>query len=130
MHTVVETRAYLSTADDVGMTEDERAAIVSTLSRSADRRRPARLRRCAKTSREKARHRQIGRLPRDHLLCGRRALPVFVLTVFGKTEKTSLNKAERNALATLTSTLADSLTRRHANDDRADTTSTPTSRRT
>jgi len=56
-------------------------------------------------------------------------LPVFLLTVFGNTEKTSLTKAERNALATLTSTLAASLTRRLANDDRGDTTNPPTSRR-
>lgn len=32
MHTVVETRAYLFAVDDVGMTDDERVAIVSTLS--------------------------------------------------------------------------------------------------
>lgn len=31
MHTVVETKAYLSAADDVGMTDDERAVIVPTL---------------------------------------------------------------------------------------------------
>ena len=55
------------------------------------------------------------------------ALPVFLLTVFGKTEKTSLTKAERNALATLTGTLADSLTRQNA---RRDHTDTPTPRRT
>ena len=36
-------------------------------------------------------------------------VPVFLLTVFGKNEKTNLTKAERNVLAGLTKTLRDSL---------------------
>ncbi|KQN79937.1 addiction module toxin RelE [Sphingomonas sp. Leaf67] len=35
-------------------------------------------------------------------------MPTFLLAVFGKNEKTNLTKAERNALALLTKTLADS----------------------
>ena len=38
--------------------------------------------------------------------------PAFLLTVFGKNEKDSLDKGERNALAKLTKTLTESLTRR------------------
>jgi hypothetical protein len=34
-------------------------------------------------------------------------LPVFLLTVFGKGERSDLSKAERNALAQLTKTLVD-----------------------
>jgi hypothetical protein len=36
-----------------------------------------------------------------------RDLPVFLLTVFGKGERSDLSKAERNALAQLTKTLVD-----------------------
>ncbi|WP_235513678.1 type II toxin-antitoxin system RelE/ParE family toxin [Sphingomonas sp. Leaf11] len=39
------------------------------------------------------------------------AVPTFLLTVFGKNEKINLTKSERNALAGLTKTLADSLRR-------------------
>lgn len=35
-------------------------------------------------------------------------MPTFLITVFGKDEKTNLTKAERNSLALLTKTLADS----------------------
>jgi len=35
--------------------------------------------------------------------------PVFLLTVFGKGEKASLSKGERNALARMTKTLTDAL---------------------
>ena len=40
------------------------------------------------------------------------ALPVFLLTVFGKGERADLSKAERNALARLTKVLVDSYRRR------------------
>ncbi|WP_404713217.1 type II toxin-antitoxin system RelE/ParE family toxin [Sphingomonas sp. MMS24-J13] len=36
-------------------------------------------------------------------------VPVFLLTVFGKSEKANLTKGERNALAAMTKTLRDSL---------------------
>jgi hypothetical protein len=35
--------------------------------------------------------------------------PAFLLTVFGKNEKANLTKAERNALATLTKKLTETL---------------------
>ena len=39
-------------------------------------------------------------------------VPVFLLTVFSKGERANLTKAERNALAALTKTLVESLTRK------------------
>lgn len=110
MHVVVETKAYLSAADDAGMTEEERMAVVSTV----------------------ASHPEIGEImpgcggarklrvkkPGTGKSGGYRVityyagadLPAFLLTVFGKNEKASLDKGERNALAKLTRTLAESLT--------------------
>lgn len=45
--------------------------------------------------------------------------PAFLLTVFGRNQKSSLNKAERTALATLTGTLTASLTQRRSTGDRS-----------
>lgn len=130
MHTVVETRAYLSATDDVGMTDNERAAIVSTL--SANPQTGDIMSGCGGARKLRVRKPGTGKSGGYRVITyyAGDTLPVFLLTVFGKTEKTSLTKAERNALATLTGTLADSLTRATVNDGRADSTNTPTSRRT
>lgn len=130
MHTVVETRTYLSAADDVGMTDDERVVIVTTLSvhpQTGDI-----MPGCGGARKLRVRKPGTGKSGGYRVITyyAGETLPVFLLTVFGKTEKASLNKAERNALATLTSTLADSLTRGPASNARADSTNTPTSRRT
>ena len=130
MHTVVETRAYLSAADDVGMTDDERAVIVTTL--SANPQTGDVMPGCGGSRKLRVRKPGTGKSGGYRVITyyAGHTLPVFLLTVFDKTEKANLTKAERNALATLTCTLAANLTRRHANDDRDDTTNTPTSRRT
>ena len=130
MHPVVETRAYLSAADDVGMMEDERVAIVSTL--SANPQIGDIMPGCGGVRKLRVRKPGTGKSGGYRVITyyAGDTLPVFLLTVFGKTEKANLTKAERNALATLTGTLAATLTQRHANDDRDDTTNTPTSRRT
>jgi len=52
--------------------------------------------------------RKVGRLSCHHLF-RRRGRACFLLTVFGKGEKVSLSKGERNALAALTKTLKSTL---------------------
>ena len=109
MHTVIETNAYLAAARDAGLGPDELAAIVDILAASAlaGEIMPgcggARKLRVAKPGTGKSGgYRVITYFAGDDV-------PVFLLTVFGKTEKVSLTKAERNALATLTKRLKDSL---------------------
>ena len=109
MHTVIETKAYLAAAKDAGMGEDERDAIVDLI--AAD---PqvgeimpgcggARKLRVAKPGKGKSGgYRVITYFAGEDV-------PAFLLTVFGKGEKVSLSKGERNALAALTKTLKSTL---------------------
>ena len=66
---------------------------------------------------EEAGHRQVQRYRVITYYAGD-DFPAFLLTVFGKNEKSSLDKTERNALATLTGTLTASLTQRRSTGDR------------
>jgi hypothetical protein len=109
VHTVIETNAYLAAARDAGLGPDELAAIVEILAANplAGEIMPgcggARKLRVARPGTGKSGgYRVITYFAGDDV-------PVFLLTVFGKTEKVSLSKAERNALATLTKRLKDSL---------------------
>lgn len=109
MHTVIETNAYLAAAKDAGMSADEQVAVVDRI--AAD---PqvgevmpgcggARKLRVAKPGKGKSGgYRVITYYGGDDI-------PVFLLTVFGKSERASLSQAERNALAMLTKRLRDSL---------------------
>ena len=108
MHTVLETGAYLGAAADVGMTEDERNAVVDLLAANpiAGDVMPgcggARKLRVAKPGKGKSGgYRVISYF-------GGEDLPVFLLTVFGKNERANLTQAERNGLAALTKRLRDS----------------------
>ena len=108
MHTILETAAYLGAAADAGMTEDERGAVVDVLAANptAGDIMPgcggARKLRVAKPGKGKSGgYRVITYFGGDDL-------PVFLLTVFGKNERTNLTQAERNGLAALTKRLKDS----------------------
>lgn len=109
MQSVIETRAYLSAAEDAGMTEDERTAVVNTIAANPEAGAimpgcgGARKLRVAKPGRGKS-----GGYRVITYFVGTEK-PVFLLTVFGKGEKGSLTQGERNALAALTKTLAESL---------------------
>lgn len=111
MQAVIETNAYLAAADDSGMTEEERAAVVTLIAQNpqAGEIMPgcggARKLRVAKPGRGKS-----GGYRVITYYAGT-GVPVFLLTVFGKNEKASLTRDERNALARLTKVLAESCNR-------------------
>ena len=114
MHTVIETPAYLRAADEAGMTDRQRELAVLSLAESpqAGAVMPEtggcrKLRIAKEGSGKSGGYRVI-------TYFGGNDLPVFLLTVFSKGQKADLSKAERNALAKLTKTLADSLGRKVA----------------
>lgn len=108
MHTIVETAAYADAADDAGMTVDERQTVVDYLAANptAGDIMPG----CGGARKLRWKKPGTGKSGGYRVItyfCGD-ALPVFLLTVFGKGEKDNLNKGERNALATLVKRLKDS----------------------
>lgn len=109
LHTVVETHAYLSAAKDAGMSEDERDAIATALGENPTAGEVMReTGGCRKLRWKKPGSSKSGGY-RIVTYYGGSAVPVFLLTVFGKNEKANLSRAERNSLATLTATLVKSL---------------------
>ena len=111
MQTVIETGAYLSTAADVGMTEEERAAAVDLIAKNPEAGDGMsgtggcrKLRLAGRGKGKSGGYRLITYYANP-------GVPVFLLTVFSKGEKANLSKAERNALAKLTEILVVSLTR-------------------
>ncbi len=109
MHTIIETASYLSAASDAGMTDLDRTMVVDKLAANpmAGDIMPgcggARKLRVAKPGTGKSGGWRV------ITYFGGDGVPVFLLTVFGKNERANLTKAERNALASLTKRLADSL---------------------
>ncbi|MFA7585048.1 MAG: type II toxin-antitoxin system RelE/ParE family toxin [Novosphingobium sp.] len=105
MHTVIETNAWIAAAKDAGMSDDERANVVDILAANPEAGEimpgcgGARKLRVAKPGKGKS-----GGYRVITYFAGK-DVPVFLLTVFGKNEKASLAKGERNALAALTKTL-------------------------
>jgi hypothetical protein len=105
MHTVIETNAYIAAAKDAGMTADEMAAVVDLIASNPEAGEimpgcgGARKLRVAKPGKGKS-----GGYRVITYYAGR-AVPVFLLTVFGKNEKANLTKGERNALAAMTKRL-------------------------
>ena len=109
MQTVIETNAYIAAAKDCGMSAEEQASVVTLLATNpgAGEIMPgcggARKLRVAKRGRGKSGgYRVITYFAGENV-------PVFLLTVFGKNEKASLTKSERNDLAALTNRLTDTL---------------------
>ena len=106
MHSVVETSAYLRSAAALGLSEEERLAIVNTI--AAD---PSVGNLVPRTG--GARKLRIAR-PGSGKSGGYRVItfycavdvPVFLLDIYGKNEKVNLSGAERNELRTLLSSLA------------------------
>lgn len=109
MQTVIETPAYLRSADDAGLTDDERADIVSLLANNPDAgdviKETGGCRKVRVAGRGKGKsggYRVITYYASD-------TVPVFLLTVFSKGERADLNGRERRELAKLTATLVRSL---------------------
>ncbi|MDR6788908.1 hypothetical protein J2Y58_002273 [Sphingomonas sp. BE138] len=106
MHTVIETAAYIAAARDARMTVAEMTAVVDLIAANPEAGEimpgcgGARKLRVAKPGKGKS-----GGYRVITYYAGT-TRPAFLLTVFGKNEKANLTKAERNALAELTKTLA------------------------
>lgn len=98
MHTVIETPAFLASARDEGISDDERAAMVSFVSRNpaAGEVMPgtggARKLRFAGRGKGKSGGYRIITFYADA------DMPVFQLDVYGKDSQANLSKAERNEL--------------------------------
>lgn len=109
MHAVIETNAYLKAADDAGMDEEERGAVVDLI--AADPKAGAIMPGCGGARKLRVRKPGTGKSGGYRVITyfGGIETPVFLLTVFGKGEKDNLTKAERNALAELTKRLKDGL---------------------
>ena len=105
MHTVIETGAYLREASQAGMTEEERELAVVYLAENPEAgdimqgTGGCRKVRIAKEGRGKSGGYRV------ITYYGGKDIPLFLLTVFTKGQKANLSKAQRNALAKLTSTL-------------------------
>lgn len=111
MQSVIETSAYLAAAEDAGMEEKERAAVVVTV--ATDPQSGDIMPGCGGARKLRVRRPGTGKSGGYRVITyfGGEDMPVFLLTVFGKGEKSNLDKAERNQLARLTKTLRDSLVR-------------------
>jgi hypothetical protein len=109
MHTVLETIAYLKAADDAGMDEEERVAVVNLIAENPGA--GAVMPGCGGARKLRMRKPGTGKSSGYRVISYYAGddIPVFLLTVFGKGEKDNLTKAERNALAELTKRLKDSL---------------------
>ena len=105
MQTVIETPAYLASADEEGLTESERAAIASALARN-----PAvgdlmpgtggarKVRFSGRGKGKSGGYRVI-------TFYGGEDIPVFLLDVYGKGSRANLSKAARNELRTVLTAL-------------------------
>jgi hypothetical protein len=109
VQTVIETNAFLAAAKGAGMSEEEREALVAIVASNPT---TGDLMQGTGGCR-KLRHRKPGKGKsggyRVITWFGGDDIPVFLLTVFGKNERANLSKAERNALASLTGQLRDTL---------------------
>ena len=107
MHTVVETRAYVAAAKGAGMSEEEMVAVVDTVAANPEA--GAIMQGCGGA--RKLRHAKPGKGKsgsyRIVTYYGGEGIPVFLITVFGKGEKSNLSDAEKNAVAKLTKKLRD-----------------------
>lgn len=109
MQTVIETKAYLAAAADAGMSEDERAAVVTQIAATPDA--GAIMPGCGGARKLRVARPGTGKSGGYRVITyfGGVDVPVFLITVFGKNERDNLTKGERNVLATMTKTLRDSL---------------------
>ena len=108
MQTVVETKTYLSAAEDAGMSEEEMQAVVNAV--AADPQAGAVMPRCGGARKLRVAKPGSGKSGGYRVITyfGGEDMPVFLLTVFSKNEKASLSDGEKDGLAALTKRLRDS----------------------
>ncbi|MEJ8573094.1 type II toxin-antitoxin system RelE/ParE family toxin [Microbaculum marinum] len=113
MHTVVETAAYLSAAKSAGLSDEDRRAVVDLL--AAEPESGDLMQGTGGCRKLRIAGRGKGKSGGYRLITAYvgRNYPVFLLTVFGKNEKSNLTRSERNELARLTDILAKTY-RKHA----------------
>lgn len=99
MQTVAETSAYLSAADDAGMTEAERLAVIDLLASNPSAGEVMvgtggcrKLRLAGRGKGKSGGYRVI-------TFFGGEDIPVYLLTVFSKGDRANLSQAERNDLS-------------------------------
>ena len=112
MQTVVETQIYLRDARDAGLTEDERKRIVDFIAANPDAGQEIpgtggarKLRFAGKGKGKSGGYRVITFYSGEDI-------PVFLLNVFAKNEKTDLTQKERNQLKAVLGELAEAYRRR------------------
>jgi hypothetical protein len=109
VQTVIETNAYLAAAKAAGMSDEEREELVTYLAKNPDAGEiMVGTGGCRKLRWKRPRTGRSGGY-RVVSYYGGTEVPLFLLTVFAKTERANLSRAERNALRGLTATLETSL---------------------
>ncbi|MGQ0485680.1 MAG: type II toxin-antitoxin system RelE/ParE family toxin [Hyphomicrobiales bacterium] len=111
VHTVIETNAFVKAADEAGLSEAEREAIVTAVAELPDLGDPIigtggcrKFRFAGRSKGKSGGYRIIAFYTGQNI-------PVFLITVFGKGEKADLSKAEKNQLKSMAAALADGLVR-------------------
>ncbi|MBI3500002.1 MAG: type II toxin-antitoxin system RelE/ParE family toxin [Proteobacteria bacterium] len=98
MHSVIETRSFLRDAQNVGMSESEREAIVAAISRDPKRGDLMQGTGGARKIRFAGRGKGKSGGYRVVTFYAADAIPVFLLAVISKGERANLSRAEQNAL--------------------------------
>lgn len=105
VHTVVETKAYIAAAKDAGMSEQEMQAVIDAV--AVDPEVGAIMRGCGGARKFRYAKPGKGKSGSYRIVSyyGGEKLPVFLITVFGKGEKSNLSEAEKHSVAKLTKRL-------------------------
>ena len=112
MQTVVETESYLRDARATGVTDNERMGIVDFISANPDAGKEIRGTGGARKVRFAGKGKGKSGGYRVITFYSGEDVPVFLLNVFAKNEKTDLSQAERNELKTALAAFADAYRRR------------------
>ena len=112
MQTVVETESYLRDARASGITDSERLQIVDFIGANPDAGKEIRGTGGARKVRFAGKGKGKSGGYRVITFYSGQDIPVFLLNVFAKNEKTDLSQAERNELKTVLAALADASRRR------------------
>ena len=112
MQTVVETESYLRDARATGLTDNERLGIVDFIAAHPDAGNEIRGTGGARKVRFAGKGKGKSGGYRVITFYSGEDVPVFLLNVFAKNEKTDLSQAERNELRTVLAALADAYRRR------------------
>ena len=111
MHTVIETNAYLRAADEARLSEAEREGIVLAVAENPELGEPIPGTGGCRKFRFAGRGKGKRGGYRDISFFSGRTIPVFLITVFSKGEKSNLSRTEQNKLKSVAAGLADGFVR-------------------